>query len=75
MKCSCLIEGRLGVLFRDSLLAEYSENNLDRLYAVGNGVDEVLGIYDESGTQYLHSNHVGSITGVTDERGNIKGFC
>lgn len=57
----------------DSLLAEYSVNTPDRLYAVGNGVDEVLGIYDDGGTQYLHSNHVGSITGVTDESGIIKG--
>jgi len=27
----------------DSLFAEYSGNTLDRIYAVGSGVDEVLG--------------------------------
>jgi len=38
------------------------------------GVDEVPGIYDMSGErQYLHSNHFGSITGVTEESVNIKG--
>ncbi|MFW6016718.1 MAG: RHS repeat domain-containing protein, partial [bacterium] len=57
-----------------SLLGEYINGSLDRLYAVGNGIDEVLGIYDNSGQkEYIHSNHIGSITGVSDLDGNIVG--
>ncbi|TDX51137.1 RHS repeat-associated core domain-containing protein [Orenia marismortui] len=39
---------------------------------MGNGIDEVLGVYGEQ-TQYLYSNHLGSITGITGTDGSVVG--
>ncbi|WP_018250034.1 RHS repeat-associated core domain-containing protein [Orenia marismortui] len=45
---------------------------MENLYAVGSGIDEVLGVYGEQ-SQYLHSNHLGSITGITGIDGIVLG--
>ncbi|TDX51134.1 RHS repeat domain-containing protein [Orenia marismortui] len=56
----------------DSLLATYVSGTMENLYAVGSGIDEVLGVYGNQ-TQYLHSNHLGSIVGITGTDGSVLG--
>jgi RHS repeat-associated protein len=56
----------------NSLLASYVNGSREKLYAVGNRMDEVLGVYGNN-TSYLHSNHLGSIKGVTGTDGSVKG--
>ncbi|WP_018250045.1 RHS repeat-associated core domain-containing protein [Orenia marismortui] len=41
-------------------------------WRVGIGINEVLGVYGEQ-SQYLHSNHLGSITGITGTDGTVLG--
>ncbi|WP_018250037.1 RHS repeat-associated core domain-containing protein [Orenia marismortui] len=57
----------------NSLLATYVSGSMENLYAVGSGIDEVLGVYGEQ-SQYLHSNHLGSITGITGTDGSVLGM-
>ncbi|TDX51145.1 RHS repeat-associated core domain-containing protein [Orenia marismortui] len=56
----------------NSLIATYVSGSMENLYAVGSGIDEVLGVYGDQ-TQYLHSNHLGSITGITGTDGSVLG--
>ncbi|TDX51147.1 RHS repeat-associated core domain-containing protein [Orenia marismortui] len=56
----------------NSLLATYIGTSMENLYAVGSGIDEVLGVYGNQ-TKYLHSNHLGSITGITGTDGSVLG--
>ena len=56
----------------NSLLSTYVSGSREKLYAVGNGIDEVLGVYGEH-KRYLHSNHLGSIKGITGTGGSVTG--
>jgi RHS repeat-associated protein len=60
----------------DSLVAESQNGLITKRYVFGSGVDKPLVSYNGAGVsasnrQFLHSNHQGSIIGITNNSGNI----